>query len=227
MYGEYSKSIGPKLLLTLLHALSLYIVYWLLFQGGLVALSLYTGRSYLPGALSSRALLFSCAIVYFLRLTFRCFSLMRRTIRWNEAVGAGFFVFLVHIYFALLGGTNPRGIGAIAGLGAFLYVVGSYLNTASESARHRWKRQPAHEGKLYTAGLFRDSRHINYFGDVILFIGYALVAHDAWALIVPAFVLVGFLFGNIPTLDRYLARKYPDEFEAWAQRTKKLIPLIY
>lgn len=132
MYGEYSKSIGPKLLLTLLHALSLYIVYWLLFQGGLVALSLYTGRSYLPGALSSRALLFSCAIVYFLRLTFRCFSLMRRTIRWNEAVGTGFFAFLVNIYFALLGGTNPRGIGAIAGLGAFLYVVGSYLNTASE-----------------------------------------------------------------------------------------------
>lgn len=227
MYGEYSKSIGPKLLLTLLHAASLYIVFWLLFQGGLVALALYTGRSFLPGAFSSRVLLFSCAVVYFARVTFRCFSLMHRTIRWNEAAGIGFFVFLVHIYFALLGGTNPFGPGVIAGIGAFLYVCGSYLNTASEYARHKWKRAPAREASLYTGGLFRYSRHINYFGDEVLFIGYALVTNSAWALIVPAFMLVGFISANVPALDRYLARKYGDEFEAYAQRTKKLIPLVY
>lgn len=227
MYGEYSKSIGPKLLLTALHAVSLYIVFWLLFQGGLVALALYTGRSFLPGALDSRALLFSCAVVYSLRVTFRYFSLMRRRMRWNEAASTGFFVFLVHIYFALLGGTNPLGIGAIAGVGALLYVAGSFLNTASEYARHRWKQEPGHEGKLYVGGLFRYSRHINYFGDEILFIGYALVTHSAWALIVPAFVFVGFIMGNIPALDRYLAQKYGDEFEAYAQHTKKFIPLVY
>jgi protein-S-isoprenylcysteine O-methyltransferase Ste14 len=227
VYGEYGKSIAPKALLTLLHAASLYIIFWLFFRGGLVALSLYTGRSFLPGALSSRALLFSCAVVYFLRVLFECFYLMRRTMRWGEAVGIGFFVFLVHIYFGLLGGTNPHGPGVVAYLGAFLYVAGSYLNTASEFMRRKWKQDRSHAGRLYTGGLFRYSRHINYFGDETLFIGYALVTVSPWALIVPAFMFLGFVFTNIPALDRYLARKYGDEFAAYAERTKKFIPLVY
>lgn len=227
MYGEYGKSIGPKLLLTILHAASISIVFWLFFRGGLVALSLSTGRSFLPGAFSSRVLLFSCAVVYFLRVLFGVFYLIRRTMRWGEAIGVGFFVFLVHIFFALLGGTNPHGPGVVAGCGAFLFVVGSYLNSGSEFMRAKWKQDPANQGHLYTGGLFRYSRHINYFGDEVLFIGYALVTDAAWALVVPAFMFLGFVFSNIPALDHYLSRKYGDEFDAYATRTKKFIPFVY
>jgi protein-S-isoprenylcysteine O-methyltransferase Ste14 len=226
VYGEYGKSIGPKSLLTVLHAAALYVVFWLFFQGGLVALSLWAGRSFLPGAFSRRALLFSCAAVYFLKLVFGCFYLMRRTMRWGEAAGAGFFVFLVHIYFALLGGTDPHGLGTIAYLGAVLFVGGAYLNTASEYTRLRWKEDSAHAGHLYTGGLFRYSRHINYFGDEVLFTGYAIITGSPWSVVVPAFMAVGFLFANIPALDRYLARKYGDEFESYAARTKSFIPFV-
>ncbi len=227
VYGEYDKSIGPKILLTLLHALSLYVIFWMLFRGGLVALSFWAGRSFLPGAFATRALLFSCALIYFLRVAFGCFCLIRRTMRWGEAIGIGFFVFLVHIFFALLGGTNPHGPGAVAVLGAFLYVAGSYLNTGSEYMRHAWKQNPAHQARLYTGGLFRYSRHINYFGDEVLFIGYALITGSLWALVVPAFMALGFLFANIPTLDRYLARKYGHAFEDYAIHTKRFIPFVY
>ncbi|MGH9717440.1 MAG: methyltransferase family protein [Candidatus Acidiferrales bacterium] len=227
VYGEYSKSIGPKILLTLLHGLSLYVVYWLFFRGGLVALSLWAGRSLLPGAFSTRALLFSCALVYFLRVVFGCFYLIRRTMRWGEAIGIGFFVFLVHIFFALIGGTNPHGPGAVADCGAFLYVVGSYLNTGSEFMRRVWKKDPAHQGQLYTGGLFRYARHINYFGDEVLFIGYALVTGSLLALVVPAFMALGFIIANIPALDRYLARRYSDQFDVYATRTKRFIPFVY
>ena len=227
MYGEYGKSIGPKALLTILHAASIYLVFWLFFQGGLVALSLWTGRSFLPGDFARRALLFSCAVLYFLRIVFSCFYLMRRTMRFGEAMGIGFFVFLVHVYFALLGGTDPHGLGAVAGLGALLFAVGSWLNTASEYSRLRWKEDPAHAGRLYTGGLFRYSRHINYFGDEVLFTGYALITGSPWSFAVPAFMAIGFLSANIPTLDRYLARKYGEEFEAYAMRTKRFIPFLY
>ncbi|MGH9561002.1 MAG: DUF1295 domain-containing protein, partial [Terracidiphilus sp.] len=176
---------------------------------------------------SVRALLFSCAVVYFLRVCFSCFYLMRRTMHWGEAAGIGFFVFLVHIFFALLGGTNPHGVGVIAGFGALLYLVGSYLNTGSEYMRRVWKQDPAHQGHLYTGGLFRYSRHINYFGDEVLFTGYAMVTMSPWAFAVPAFMAISFLFTNIPTLDHYLARKYGDEFDGYATRTKKLIPFVY
>lgn len=227
MYGEYNSSMGPKLLLTLLHALSLYVVFWLLFRGGLVALSLWAGRSFLPGAFSTRALLFSCALVYFLRLLVGCFYLMRRAMRWAEAMSIGFFVFLVHIFFALLGGTNPHGPGALASFGALLYLVGSYLNTGSEYLRRVWKDDPENRGQLYTGGLFRYSRHINYFGDEVLFIGYALVTGSLWALVVPGFMLVGFTFSNIPALDRYLSNKYGDAFHTYAAHTKRFVPFLY
>jgi protein-S-isoprenylcysteine O-methyltransferase Ste14 len=227
VYGEYGKSIGPKILLTLLHALSLCVVFWLLFRGGLVALSFWAGRSFLPGAFATRALLFSCALVYFLRVVFGCFYLIRRTMRWGEAVGVGFFVFLVHIFFALLGGTDPHGPGALASLGALLYIVGSYVNTGSEYMRHVWKKDPAHQGQLYTGGLFRYSRHINYFGDELLFTGYALVTSSPWGLVVPGFMALGFMLANIPALDHYLARKYGEQFEAYAGHTKKFIPFVY
>ncbi|MGA9884559.1 MAG: DUF1295 domain-containing protein [Candidatus Acidiferrales bacterium] len=227
MYGEYSSSIGPKVLLTLLHAASIGLVFWLLFRGGLVALSLWTDRSFLPGSLSRRELLFASAVVYFLRILFSCFYLIRRKMRWSEAAGVGFFVFLLNLYFALLGGTDSHGLGLVAGFGAFLYLVGSCLNTGSEYMRHTWKRNPAHQGQLYSGSLFRYSRHINYFGDEVLFIGYALVAGSPWALIVPAFMALGFMFSNIPALDHYLSRKYGDEFDVYASRTKRFIPFVY
>jgi len=227
VYGEYGKSIGPKILLTLLHALSLCVVFWLLFRGGLVALSFWAGRSFLPGVFATRALLFSCAAVYFLRVVIGCFYLIRRTMRWGEAIGVGFFVFLVHIFFALLGGTNPHGPGALASLGGLLYVVGSYLNSGSEYMRHVWKKDPAHQGQLYTGGLFRYARHINYFGDELLFTGYALVTGSPWGLVVPGFMALGFIFANVPALDHYLARKYGEQFDAYAAHTRKFIPFIY
>jgi protein-S-isoprenylcysteine O-methyltransferase Ste14 len=227
VYGEYSKSIGPKAVLTILHAASIGVVFWLFFRGGLVALSLWTGRSFLPGAYSRRALLFACALVYFLRVLFSCLYLIRRKVRWGEAAGIGFFVFLVHIYFALLGGTNPHGPARVAGFGIFLYLVGSCLNTSSEYMRHVWKRNPAHHEQLYTGGPFRYSRHVNYFGDEVLFLGYALVTGSPWALVLPAFMALGFIFANIPALDHYLSRKYGDEFDAYAARTKTFIPFVY
>ncbi len=227
MYGEYDKSIGPKALSAIIHAAALWLVYWLFFQGGLVALSLWTGRSFLPGAFPRRVLLFSCAVVCFLRFVFRCFYLMRRAMRWGEAVGIGFFVFLVHLYFALLGGTNPRRLGVAAGFGVLFFAAGSYLNTASEYDRLRWKQDPEHQGRLYTEGLFRYSRHMNYFGDEVLFTGYAIVTASPWALLVPAFMALSFSFANIPALDRYLARKYAEDFEIYAASTKKFIPFVY
>jgi protein-S-isoprenylcysteine O-methyltransferase Ste14 len=227
VYGEYSKSLAPKIVLTLLHAAALCVVYWLFFLGGFIALSYWTGRTYIPGAFLTRVLLFACAAIYFLRLLFGLFYLVRRTMRWGEAIGIGFFVFLVHIFFALVGGTNPRTPGASAAFGALLYLAGSYLNTASEFTRQLWKQKPENQGRLYTGGLFRYARHINYFGDGVLFTGYALITGSLWSFLVPAFMAIGFISANIPALDTYLARKYGDDFDAYALRTKKFIPFVY
>lgn len=146
---------------------------------------------------------------------------------WLEAGIISIWVYVVHLGFALLGGTNIASIGIETFVGAILYVAGSYLNTASEYSRHLWKQQPENQGKLYTRGLFRYSMHINYFGDEILFAGFAMVTGSVWALLVPALMAVSFVGINIPMLDDYLKNRYGSEFVVYAKQTKRFVPYFY
>jgi hypothetical protein len=65
-------------------------------------------------------------------------------------------------------------------------VLGSALNTGAERQRYRWKRRPENAGHLYTGGLFAYARHINYFGDQVLFTGWALITGRLWLFLIPA-----------------------------------------
>ena len=58
----------------------------------------------------------------------------------------------------------------------------------------------------------------------------AALAHELmafWSGGARALVTAGFIFYHIPGLDSYLAQRYGDEFVAYSQRTKKLIPWVY
>ena len=66
-----------------------------------------------------------------------------------------------------------------------------------------------------TRGLFGYARHINYFGDVVLFTGWALMTGR------PALLV------NVPAQDRYLAERYGDEYREHARHTALLIPYLY
>ena len=79
----------------------------------------------------------------------------------------------------------------------------------------------------YTQGLFRCAMHINYFGDELLFTGYALATGSAWALLVPLVMAAGFAFFNIPQLDKHLSEHYGSDFQVYARHTKKFVPFLY
>jgi steroid 5-alpha reductase family enzyme len=82
------------------------------------------------------------------------------------------------------------------------------INTGSELQRRKWKQQPENAGHLFTGGLFRYAMQINYFGDELLFTGYALIRGSMWALLVPV-VMPGV------------------EFEDYAQQTRRFAPFVY
>jgi protein-S-isoprenylcysteine O-methyltransferase Ste14 len=129
--------------------------------------------------------------------------------------------------FAKVGGNNKQVVGIVEVIGILLYSSGSYINTHSEYSRHVWKLKEVNKERLYTEGFFSLSMHINYFGDIVLFTGFAMVTHSLSMFFIPLIMAVNFVFNIIPTLDRYLERKYGDEFRDYAKKTKKLIPLIY
>merc|ERR1711974_331462 len=85
------------------------------------------------------------------------------------------------------GARRRRGapLGALELVGALLFLVGTYLNVWPEYARHLWKAHPENAGRLYTGGWFAVCRHINYFGEALSFVGFALVTAARWNLWVP------------------------------------------
>jgi steroid 5-alpha reductase family enzyme len=129
--------------------------------------------------------------------------------------------------FASVGGSNKQDVGAVEIIGILLYLSGSYINTHSEYCRHVWKLKEKNKGRLYTEGLFSLAMHINYFGDIVLFTGLAMITHRLSMLVIPLIMELNFVLYIIPSLDRYLEKKYKHEFIDYSKKTKKLIPMIY
>ena len=227
MYGLTGPSTAQRLTLSALLGCSVVLAWWLLLGGGIGIVSQHFGR-YPAAAHPARCLALAVALsIYFVRVLFTLFLFLRRGVSWNEVVTIALWVLILCLLLAFGGGTNPAPLGAAAMAGAALFVLGSSIHSCAEYQRHAWKSRPENRGKLYTQGLFRLTRHPNYLGDLILFSGLCLLAGRWFLAVIPAIMLCGFVFINIPALDAHLSEHYGAAFDRYASRTKKLIPLLY
>ncbi len=134
---------------------------------------------------------------------------------------------LILFTFTYVGGNQSQSINTDDVIGILLYLFGSYLNTYSEYLRYIWKQRPENKGRLYKQGLCIYSIHINYFGDVVLFSGWAIITQNTTMLLIPFFMTLNFAVFIIPSLDDYLEKKYGEEFQEYAKSTKRFIPFIF
>jgi len=206
--------------------ITLFATLWLLFSD-YAASSTWLKQIQLTGDLGRRILIAFCLIIYFVRLQVTVWVFQKRKWTWLETITITALMSFVLYAFAKAGGNNKQVVGVVERIGILLYLTGSYINTHSEYSRHVWKFKKENRGRLYTEGLFSLSMHINYFGDIVLFTGLALVTHSFSILVIPLIMALNFVFNIIPSLDRYLEKKYKDEFRDYAMKTKKFIPLIY
>jgi protein-S-isoprenylcysteine O-methyltransferase Ste14 len=217
--SEKSSSTGPKVAITSWYLLCLAGAVWVTLSGPMDLNP--------PGSASRRIALISCVVIYVARAAHTLFVFVKRKIPWWEAAWGGGLIGCV-LFFFLLGGLRaPQPVGPVDLAGMLLYVAGSYIGTASEHSRHVWKARPENRGHLYTEGLFKFSRHINYFGDLLLFAGLAVLTRQPWTAIVPIAMGLNFAFVIIPAHDAYLAARYGGEFDQYARRTRRLVPLLY
>ncbi|WP_207262859.1 DUF1295 domain-containing protein [Desulfovibrio sp. Huiquan2017] len=211
------------------HLCLVLICAWLV-CGGLERAGLLLGRDWTFADRDRALLLLGCAALYWARHAVTLFYLLARRVDWPEVFGLLAFMALIEIGQLLAGGllsdgpTPPTPLDWIA---LALVLGGSFLNTASEIQRKLWKRDPANRGRCHTGGLFRYAVHINYFGDTVMFTGWALLTAVPWALALPALMAAMFVGYHIPALDAYLAERYPADFPAYARTTRKFIPFVY
>jgi hypothetical protein len=130
----------------LLHAAIVALSCWLLLGGGVAANARLAGVHWRAASLLRRSVLAAFSLIYLARFVATVFVFLHRAISWTEIVIVASWLFVLHVSFALLGGSNPAPPGPALAAAIALYAPGSFLNTASEYLRDRWKRDPAHPG---------------------------------------------------------------------------------
>lgn len=110
-----------------------------------------------------------------------------------------------------------------------LYLFGTGITLISEYQRRKWKKDYKTKDKLYTEGLFKYARYINYFGETIAQPSLWFLATGIWwvSLIALLYQLYDFSFVHIPKQEKYLLDKYGDNFQKILKTKKKLIPFVY
>jgi steroid 5-alpha reductase family enzyme len=117
--------------------------------------------------------------------------------------------------------------------GVLVWAVGFGIEVVADNQKSRFKADPANEGRFISTGLWAKSRHPNYFGEIVLWIGVLLIAVpvlEGWqwvALISPVFVaLLLTKASGIPMLEKKAERKWGGQadYEAYKRNTPVLIP---
>jgi steroid 5-alpha reductase family enzyme len=113
-------------------------------------------------------------------------------------------------------------------LGAAVWLTGFVFEAVGDLQLARFKKDPDNRGRVITSGLWRYTRHPNYFGEVMLWWGVWLIACSVpggWKTVFgPATITALILFvSGIPLLER----KYEGnlEFREYRRRTSAFFPL--
>ncbi|NWG34502.1 MAG: DUF1295 domain-containing protein [Chloroflexi bacterium] len=129
--------------------------------------------------------------------------------------------------------SSRRELDAFAVVGLLVWVFGFAFEVIADHQKSRFNTDPANKGKFIRTGLWAKSRHPNYFGEIVLWLGVAIIAIpvlQGWqwiAMLSPVFVaaLLTRLSG-IPMLEAKADQKWggqPD-YEEYKRRTPVLIP---
>ncbi len=120
-------------------------------------------------------------------------------------------------------------LGALAWAGVALAIFGVGFESLGDFQLVAFKGDPANANKVLQTGLWRFTRHPNYFGDACVWWGLYLIAAEtglgAWSI--PGPILLTFLltrWSGVPTVEGRMRRKKPD-YAAYVARTSSFIPM--
>jgi len=135
---------------------------------------------------------------------------------------------------AAITATEKVDLGIYAWIGTLVWLLGFGIEVVADQQKTRFKASPENAGKFINTGLWSWSRHPNYFGEIVLWVGIAIIALpllSGWTyltLISPVFIFVLLTrISGLPMLEKRADEKWggqPD-YEAYKARTSILVPL--
>jgi steroid 5-alpha reductase family enzyme len=134
---------------------------------------------------------------------------------------------------AAITGSTRRPLGLFALVGFLVWAMGFAIEVVADAQKSRFRSVPENKGKFIHTGLWAWSRHPNYFGEIVLWIGVAIITLPVlrgwqWVtLISPVFVtLLITRVSGIPILEKRADEKWGGQadYEAYKASTPVLIP---
>ncbi len=138
----------------------------------------------------------------------------------------GFFMFLISLPFVFSTEDRSSNLSILSILGIVIWIIGFLFESIADNQLRKFIQNPENKGKILKTGLWKYSRHPNYFGEVTMWWGiFLIVSHiSIWTIISPLTITILILFvSGIPLLEA----KYKDnkEFEEYKKLTSVFFPL--
>ena len=113
--------------------------------------------------------------------------------------------------------------------GAAIWLGAMFGEALADAQLHRFKQDPANKGRVCKAGLWKYSRHPNYFFEWLIWVGYSVFAlaspGGVAALVSPALILYFLLrVTGIPATEEQNLRGKGDAYREYQRTTSKFIP---
>lgn len=134
---------------------------------------------------------------------------------------------------AAITSTTRKPLDVFTWVGLGVWIAGFGIEALADAQKSRFRADPAHRDRFISSGLWAWSRHPNYFGEIVLWIGIAIIAAPVlrglqWvSMVSPVFVaLLLTKISGIPMLEKRSDAKWGDdpEYRAYKRQTSVLIP---
>ena len=141
----------------------------------------------------------------------------------------GALLFIVALPVLMINRSTGTTFGFLNGIGACIWLFGFLFESVGDAELARFARDPHNRGKILQSGLWRYTRHPNYFGEVVQWWGIWVVAvgvPGGWFSIVGPLTITFLILkvSGIPMLEKKMAEN-PD-FAGYRRRTRVFVPWV-
>jgi len=139
----------------------------------------------------------------------------------------GLLMFLIALPFILLNDTQAQVNYVLLALGVLVFALGFTFESVGDAQLKAFLGDPANRGKIMGSGLWRYTRHPNYFGEATLWWGIFLIALSGgvtpFAVIGPVTITLLLLFvSGVPLLEKSMKDK--PGYAEYAAKTSIFVP---
>ena len=134
------------------------------------------------------------------------------------------------VFFKAMSDARVFALTSLDFIGIGIWAIGFYFEAVGDWQLRKFRKNPANKGKVMDRGLWKYTRHPNYFGDALLWWGYfmfALSVPGGFGFFFCPLIMTLFLMriSGVSMLERNLVKTKP-KYEDYVRRTSEFFPSV-